>query len=121
MMGTIDYALLAVLFFMAGCGSTASLTQQEKVKLDPALQQVLEGEQSSERKMDVSLRKDGTKLYGVIISIKDNVKSNDLGIHCNTVQPGMVTAKLTVEEIRQVVKKDEVLRIDSGSKAYINQ
>jgi len=119
-MDTIEYALLFFAFFIAGCASPAALGDKEKEKLDPPLQQLLEGKQTAERKLNVIQNSDGTKLYGVIIRIKDNVTEKELGIHCNTLQSGIATARLTLEEIREIVKLDAVIRVEAGTKSYIN-
>jgi len=119
MMGTLVYAML-LFFFVSGCAGPAALSEQEKEKLDPFLQQLVEGKPVNEAKLNISVNNDGTKLYGVIISIKPKVKESDLGIHCNTIQPGLATARLTLEEIKGIVKLDAVIRVESGSKSTIN-
>ena len=102
MVGTLVYAVL-LFFFVSGCAGPAALSEQEK-----------------EEKLNISVKNNGTKLYGVIISIKPNVKESDLGIHCNTIQPGLATARLTLEEIKGIVRRDAVIRVESGSKSTIN-
>jgi hypothetical protein len=112
---------MILLVFIAGCSGTPSLNQTEKEKLDPPLQQVLSGMAISATKYDVSLTGDGTKIYGVIIRAKNIEEITSLGIGFNSHQGEMITAKLTAEEIRQLVNLNSVIRVEIGSKTNINQ
>ena len=119
--GIFQPAVILLVLLMSGCSATKSLSEYESGKLDPLLQQILQGKEVPEKKINVLLKEDGTKLYGVIIKINNKDEIDNLGIHYNSVIDDMVTAKLSVEELRQIVKLNSVIRIETGTKSYINQ
>ena len=108
-----------IVMFMS-CSSSSKLSKIEMEKLDPALQKLVLGENVSDTKYNVRVQEDGTKIYGVIISSTNPKELTDIGITPNTVTGEIITAKLTIEEIRKVVLLQTVKSVKNVSKSYSN-
>jgi hypothetical protein len=103
---------------ISGCGSKGVLTAAEQGKLDPQLQKLITGEKIPENLYNISVDASGEKRYSVII-ITGNVDAlNRAGIITNSVQGEIVTARLTVDELRRAANIAEVKSIKNTSKSY---
>ena len=109
---TLLIGILAV-----GCASSR-LSDQERSKLDPQLAKLLSGEQVSESVLDASLRADGAKEYGVIIRSTDVQALRSAGIRIGSVLGNVITARVTLAELRTVVSLPTVRAVEIGSRNY---
>lgn len=113
-------SLLLRLFFLVlawmavGCSNSAPiLTDAQMNKLDPALQRLVEGEPRGMDRYSTSERDDGTTVYGVILRSDDPASLQDAGLPVNSVQGDIVTARLTIDQIRRAARLDAVRRIEN--------
>ena len=110
--------MLILVAFSQSCTNKQTLSPSEQEKLDPFLQQLLVGEQINYSKYSMYQEDDGTVLYGVIIHAKDIDEIKKTGIHFNSIHGSLITAKLTPEEIRDVVNLNSVHFIENPKKNY---
>lgn len=110
-------ALLCLsLLGMGACtNSEPALTDSQREKLDPALQRLIEGEAPSTDRYSTSERDDGTTVYSVILQSDDPSALREAGLPINSVRGDLVTARLTVAQIREAAKMDAVRRIENPS------
>ena len=105
-------------FFIVNCSSGSHLTPQEKSKLDPALQKLVETGEGRANQYDVNLMPDGTRIYGVIIRTNNMQELRKAGIQVNSVFGDIATARLTIKELVKVAKIPSVQSIQNSSKNY---
>ena len=113
--GTVIASLLLLL---AACASTTELTEAERQKLDLPLLKLLSGEAVAESDFDASLRKDGTREYAVIIRSKNVDEVKSAGIQVGSVFSDVITARVTIAELRRILSLSSVRAIQASSKNY---
>ena len=111
--GTIIASLFLLL---AGCSSTTELTEVERQKLDPQLTMLLRGDIVAESDLDAGIRKDGSKEYGVIIRSKSVEEIKQAGIQIGSAFSDVITARVTIPELRKILSLTSVRAVQSGSK-----
>lgn len=111
-------ATIIASFFLllAGCSSTTELTEAERQKLDPQLTMLLRGDIVAESDLDAGLRKDGTKEYGVIIRSKNVEEIKQAGIQIGSAFSDVITARVTIPELRKILSLASVRAVQSSSK-----
>jgi hypothetical protein len=105
-------------FLLTECSSTTRLTSAEKSKLDPSLQKLLETGEGDPDHYDVHTRSDGTRVYGVIIRSQNVDALRKAGIKIGSIFGDVVTAQITVKEIRKIADIPSVRSISNSSKNY---
>jgi hypothetical protein len=110
-------ALLLGVVLVLGC-TRPLLTDRELAKLDPPLQKLMGGGSISENQFDVSSRPGGEKEYGVIIRSSNPEELRSSGIPINSVIGDVITARLTVDELRKVLTIPSVHALQNSSKNY---
>ena len=96
----------------APTASTDSLTSAQRSRLGPTLRRIIEeGEQEAE----ASGKRDGASVYSVIIVGSDSDELRTAGIPLSSVQDSIMTARLTVEEIRTASALETVREIQAAS------
>ena len=116
----INMILVYAIILFSGCAMGVKLSPAEKEKLDPALQQLILDDSTPEKNYSVTLTKDGQKLYGVIISCVNPDDLEKAGIVPNTISGEIVTARITVAEMRKAVQIETVKSIKNSSKSFPN-
>lgn len=106
----ITFPVLMVL----SCAPT-TLTQEQMGKLDPELQRIVSGEDVSDQNLDISVLPDGRKQYGVIIRSLHSDEIRSAGITVGSVFGDVITARVTVEELRELVKLPSVRAVQSST------
>jgi len=109
------------MFGMFGCSSKEILTEAEKEKLDYQLQRLMTGEVVADNLFNVYTDESGNKRYGVVITASDPEALGRNGIPINSVSGQIITAKLTLDEIRKVLNIPGVKSIQNTSKNYPHQ
>jgi hypothetical protein len=105
---------------VVSCAGPSHLSEVERSKLDPALVKLLSGERIIESDYDTGLRKDGTREYAVIIR-SDNVEElKSAGILPGSVFGDVVTARVSVRELRKILSLASVRAVECGSKNHPN-
>ena len=112
--------LLTTVLILSGCTSGAQLSRAEQEKLDPSLQKLLLGEPLPAGNYNISETSDGQKLYGVIITSTNPDDLEKAGVVPNTIVGEIVTARITVEEMKKAVRLDSVQKIKNSSKSFSN-
>ena len=110
--------IASLLFILVGCSSTTELTEVERQKLDPPLLMLLRGEAVAESDFDASLRKDGTREYAVIIRSKNADEVKSAGIQVGSVFSDVITARVTIAELRRILSLSSVRAVQASSKNY---
>ncbi len=109
--------LMGLVILLGGCARPA-LTDREMAKLDPPLQRLIVGEAVVEGDFDVSNRPGGEKEYGVIIRSSNPEELKSAGIPINTVMGDVITARLTISELKKVLTIPSVRALQNRSKNY---
>jgi hypothetical protein len=102
------------------CSSKQSLSKAEKEKLDPFLRLLVLDEEIDEDKYSIYQQEDGTILYGVLIQTTDVEEINKTGIQINSENGNIITAKLTLQDIRRLVTLKSVVFINNSTKNKIH-
>jgi hypothetical protein len=105
-------------FLLTECSSTGHLTPAEKSKLDPALQKLLTTGEGNPDHYDVYTRSDGTRVYGVIIRTQNVDALCKADIKIGSIFGDVVTARLTIKEIRKTAEIPSVRSISNSKKNY---
>lgn len=87
-------------------------------KLDFTLQRLVLGEVVGEDQLPAAIRPDGSKEYGVIVRTNNVDELTKAGFQPNSVFGDVVTVRVTVEELRRLVKLSSVRFVEAGSKNY---
>ena len=103
-------------FLLPGCSSTTGLTEVERQKLDPQLTMVLRGDIVADSDLDAGVRKDGSKEYGVIIRSQNVEEIKQAGIQIGSAFSDVVTARVTIPELRKILSLTSVRAVQSSSK-----
>jgi hypothetical protein len=107
---------LLLMFVLFSCGGPPTLTDQELAKLDPYLHALItEGTVPAER-YDMTLRPDGTREYGIIIRTTSVDSLRAAGVRVQSVFGDVVTARVSVDELRNIVRLPSVRAVQSGGK-----
>lgn len=119
-MAHLSFTLSAFLFLsllgMGACtNSESALTDSQREKLDPALQRLVEGGDPTMDRYSTSESDDGTTVYSVILRSDDPSALREAGLPINSVRGDIVTARLTVSQIREAARLDAVRRIENPS------
>ena len=112
--------LLTLVLILSACTSGAQLSRAEQEKLDPALQKLLLEDPLPEKNYSISVTADGQKLYGVIITSTNPDDLEKTGIVPNTISGEIVTARITIEEMKKAVLLESVKMIKNSSKSFSN-
>ena len=88
------------------------------MKLDPALTRLLNAERVVEADYDSSVRPDGTKEFAVIIRSKNVEDIKSAGIKVGSVFSDVITARVSLAELRKIVQLGSVRFVLLGSKNY---
>lgn len=107
---------LLSIFLVAGCTSTKIPTHDEMGKLDPQLKQLFTGDKPVESDYTISYREDGSKEYGVIIRSSNVSEIRAAGIPVGSVFGDVITARLTLVELRRVLALPSVRAVQNSSK-----
>ena len=110
--------IASLLLILVGCSGTTELTEVERQKLDPPLLMLLLGEAVAESDLDASLRKDGTREYAVIIRSKNADEVKSAGIKVGSVFSDVITARVTIAELRKILSLSSVRAVQTSSKNY---
>jgi hypothetical protein len=131
---TRSLAILCTLLALE-CGQDSPLTREEMNKLDPGLRQLFvrpspassgqdssaEHAEPSDAGYDVTVRADGTKEYGVIIHSSSPQDLRDAGIHVGSVFGEIVTARVSVQELRRILPLPTVRSVEQGNRTEIQR
>ena len=109
-------AFFCLTFF--ACSTSMHLTESERSKLDPALAMLVQGESVNESEYDAHLRSDGAKEYGVIIRSNNADELKSAGIRIGSTINDIVTARVTLEELRKVLGMPSVRAVQNSTKSY---
>jgi hypothetical protein len=106
--------LVSLLF--SACSAQPDLSPAQLAKIDPVLQVLLEREDVSSAQYDISVRPDGTREYGVIVygSAPDTLRA--LGIPVQSVLGEMMTARVSVAQLRLLAVQVTVRSVQNSSK-----
>ncbi len=88
--------------------------------LDPALQRLLRGEARGMDRYRTSTRDDGTTVYSVLLRSNNPEALRDAGLPLNSVQGDIVTARLSLEQLRTAARLEAVQRIENPTEASPN-
>lgn len=103
-------------FAVFSCGGPPTLTDQERAKLDPNLHALLTGGSVSTDRYDMTVRSDGTREYGIIIRTTSVDSLRAAGIRIQSVFGDVITARVSVDELRTIVRLPSVRAVQSGGK-----
>lgn len=105
--------LLLLALFFAGCTTTRDLTPGELTKLDARLQSLLAADtRTAPGDVDTSLRPDGEREYGVIIRGGTSEELRKAGIPVAGGIGDILTARVTVEELKTLARIGAVRSIE---------
>ena len=108
--------MVTLLLLFTGCSGTGELTGAERQKLDPPLTMLLLGDSGADSNLDVALRKDGSKEYGVIIRSKNVEEIKKAGIQIGSAFSDVITARVTIPELRKILSLASVRAVQASSK-----
>lgn len=116
-LGVCSGTIIASLFLiLLGCSGTRKLTEAERQKVDPQLTLLLRGDAVADSDLDVSLRKDGSKEYAVIIRSKNVEEIKQAGIQIGSTFSDVITARVTISELKKILSLASVLAVQASSK-----
>ena len=111
--------LVSILLLAATCVVNAQpLTQSELQKLHPLFQLALDGKGSIYESQHLLRTASEPDLLDAIIHTNDAFALRSKGIHLNTASSKFATARLTLQQIRELTKISSVQFIDPGSVNY---
>ncbi|MCS7012622.1 MAG: hypothetical protein RMI34_05660 [Chloroherpetonaceae bacterium] len=111
-----------LLFVLAACQSSHELTDAERAKFDARLQALISGRTDIvESDYDVTVAKDGKKLYGIVVRGSSADEIRKLGIAVNSALGEIMTVRCTVEEMKKIAKLPSVKAIEAPPKAELYQ
>jgi hypothetical protein len=113
--------LLGVLciFCALQCSQETSISREETDKLDPGLRRLFADMPPADASYDVSLRPNGVKEYGVIIHSSSPQDLRDAGITVGSVFGDIVTARVSVDELRRAVSLPTVRAVEQANRSEI--
>jgi hypothetical protein len=105
---------MLLIIVATGCGgSSQSLTDSQLQKLDPALQRLVQGESHGMDRYSTSKREDGKTAYSVILRSNEPEALRKAGLPLNSVQGDIITARLTIAQIRKAARLEAVRKIEN--------
>jgi hypothetical protein len=114
------YVLVLCGLLALQCGHGKSLSREEMAKLDPGLQQLFAAQPPADAPYDVTVRSNGVKEYGVVIRSSSPQALRDAGIQVGSVFGDVVTARVSVDELRHVVSLPSVRAVEQGARSEIH-
>lgn len=114
----IRLALLLSFVFLSSCSQSIRLTPKEQTKLDPKLQMLLEGKNVVDTDYDMTTRTDGAKEYGVIVRGASANDVREAGIRVGSVVGEIMTARVTLSELRTLCDLKSVRSIQNSGRDY---
>ena len=112
----------ALLLLLAGCSASHDLTPEQKSKLDARLQILIGSDaRSLPDGLDTTNRPDGTREYAVIIRGGKAEEIKAAGIRVAGVVGELVTARVTIEELRTLARLQGVRSIEASGTVYPNK
>ena len=115
----IVLTVLTLLSFQ--CSSIKSLSDTEKAKLDPPLLHLLSGNPDDDKRLDITHRADGTKVYAVIVRSEHPEAIRAHGINVSSIFGDMIVVHVTLEELKNIVSLPTVQAVKTGSRRKIQQ
>ena len=106
--------VLACIPLLAGCSGGPRLTDQELMKLDPRLQFIFDGKKLAGTDVERTTLSDGTVLVGVIVHTSSPEDLNFLGERIRTKMENLVTATLSSDDLRRVLRLKSVERVEAS-------
>jgi len=113
--------LVCLMLDLAGCSGGETLTGKEQQKLDAELQRLIKGKTRDRDFFSTSKREDGTTVYSVLIRCDDPDVLRKVGLNISSVMGEIVTARLSVAEIRRAAQIEEVNHIENASRVSPDQ
>jgi hypothetical protein len=116
------YSLLVIslgLWAALHCSSPLNLSREETEKLDRPLQRLVRGEHINDADYSMYTTEDGIKKYGIIMYASDPDPVRQAGIEINSVSGEIITAKVSIAEIRKLVLLPAVTSIRNASKTSV--
>ena len=117
---SLKYLALLCSFLTFQCGPGTSLTREEMAKLDPGLQQLFAQSPPTDTSYDVSVRANGVKEYGVIVRSSSPQDLRDAGLQVGSVFGDVITARVSLEELRRIVSLPTVRAVERGTRSEIH-
>jgi hypothetical protein len=111
---------VAWLLSLTACSSTSDLSKEERAKVDPAIMRLLSGDGVDEKEYDVGTRSDGAKEYEVIIRANTTEDLRSAGIKTLSAFGNVLTARLTLPELRRILRLTSVWSVENGSKNQLH-
>ena len=108
----------ALLLSLCACSSASDLSIEERAKVDPAIMRLLSATGFDEADYDVGVRPDAVKEYGIIIRANNMNELQSVGIKIQSVFGNVITARLTLAELRKILSLPSVWAVENGSKNY---
>ncbi len=109
--------LLAALLF-ASCAAREDLTPGQLAKIDPKLRVLLEQNNVPDASYEITFRPDGSREYSVIVYGSNPDTLRTLGIPLQTVLGEMMTARVTVAELRILAVQPSVRSVLNAARAF---
>ena len=107
--------IMTLCFLLAACAGSTGLTEAERSKLDPGLLKLVLGERPVSKDDVTSLRPDGAREFAVIIRSTNADELKKMGIPIGSVFSEIVTARVTLAELRKVVSLNSVQAVQAGA------
>lgn len=105
-----------------GCASSeTALTSAQRQKLDPALQRLLRGGARSIDRYETHERTDGATVYSVILRSDRPEALRDAGLPLNSVRDDIITARLTINQLKEAARLEAVRSIENPKQTYPTQ
>ncbi len=114
----IRLVAVASLLFLCACSGTPDLSKEERAKVDPAIMRLLTGTGVNEKDYSVGVRQDGVREYEVIIRASKTEELESAGIRIQSVFGDLLTARLTLPELRKILSLSSVRSVENGSKNF---
>lgn len=107
-------SLLFLSMGLSGCANSEQvLTEDQMQKLDPALQRLIHGESRGMDRYSTSTRNDGVTVYSVILRSNTPEALRKADLPLNSVQGNVITARLSIPQIRTAARLEAVQRIEN--------
>lgn len=100
----------------ADSSSASTLTDAQKKRIGPRLRRLIRGEEAGPRPVEAVGTRGDAPVYGIIIYCDDAGALRDAGIPLSTVQGEIISARLTINQIREAATIEVVDAIRAGTK-----
>jgi len=111
-------ALAVICLLLVSCSGAKQLSDNERSKLDPAVQRLLTRERVVESDYDSTVRPDGSREYGLVVRGGNADEVKKAGIRVSSVFGDVMTVRVTLEELRKLVGLSSVRSVQNSSKNY---